>query len=469
MADSSPSPRDAASTSEAAAYTRRKTTAEPALRARIGWVVAGSLATGLVAALLLVAAPFVPPAESNLTGAVLIGFALGWAMLALLSARFTCHPQRWAVVPAILMGAGGLLLPAFGSVVREPIVWVWPPAVLAMAVWMVVRIRRQLPSRSSRWMLYPVIAVLALASTGGAYQAVGDAADARAYPMPGQLVDVGGRSLHLSCTGSGGPTVVLQPGAGAMSSHLGWITPAIAHHTRVCVYDRAGRGWSDPADTRQDATDIATDLHTLLQRAHVPGPYVLAGHSFGGLYALTYAARYPQDVVGMVLVDSTAPVSAPRPATTWPRERDTYDLMGRASTVLSTSARLGLGSLYAHVASSDLPPQAHDEVRARMATAQNLRGTIEEYLQAGTFAQEAAALDDLGNKPLVVLTAGTGSRDGWTEAQNHLATLSTNSVHRVIAGATHQSLVGDEKDAATTSQAVIDVVSATRSGSPLAK
>ncbi|MFL6295900.1 MAG: alpha/beta fold hydrolase, partial [Actinomycetes bacterium] len=101
--------------------------------------------------------------------------------------------------------------------------------------------------------------------------------------LPGQLIDVGGHRLHLSCTGSGTPTVVLEPGRGELSSNLGWIAPAVAQNTRVCVYDRAGRGWSEPASTAQDGAQIATDLHTLLGRGHVPGPYVLAGHSFGGL------------------------------------------------------------------------------------------------------------------------------------------------------------------------------------------
>ena len=152
--------------------------------------------------------------------------------------------------------------------------------------------------------------VLALASVGGAYQVLGARADAKAYPMPGQLVDVGGRSLHLRCTGTGTPTVLLQPGAGEFSSNMGWIAPAVAQQTRVCVYDRAGRGWSDPADAPQDGAALVADLHTLLARAHVAGPYVVAGHSFGGLYTLAFAARYPDEVVGMVLLDSTAPKPA---------------------------------------------------------------------------------------------------------------------------------------------------------------
>ena len=96
-------------------------------RGHIGWIVAGSLATGLVAALLLVAAPFIPAEESAVTGAVLCGFALGWAMLAVLSVRFTDQPQRWAAAPALFMGLGGLLLVGFGSSVHEVLNWVWPP------------------------------------------------------------------------------------------------------------------------------------------------------------------------------------------------------------------------------------------------------------------------------------------------------------------------------------------------------
>ena len=121
---------------------------DPGPRGHIGWIVAGSLATGLVAALLLVAAPFIPAEESAVTGAVLCGFALGWAMLAVLSVRFTDQPQRWAAAPALFMGLGGLLLLVFGSSVHGVLDWVWPPALLALAIWMFVRAHRQLRSRS---------------------------------------------------------------------------------------------------------------------------------------------------------------------------------------------------------------------------------------------------------------------------------------------------------------------------------
>jgi pimeloyl-ACP methyl ester carboxylesterase len=425
--------------------------------------VAGSLATGLLAALLLVAAPFIPAQEGAVTGALLCGFAVGWAMLAVLSARFTAAPQRWAAVPAAFMAVGGLLLIGSGPQVHDVLNWIWPPALLVMVVWVVVRARRQLRSPTRRWLLYPVLAVLALASIGGGYETAREAADATAYPMPGQLIDVGGHRLHLNCTGTGSPTVVLEPGGGGMSSNLGWIAPGVARDTRVCVYDRAGRGWSEPADTPQDGAQIAADLHTLLQRAHVPGPYVLAGHSFGGLYVLAFAARYPDEVAGMVLVDSTAPVSAAGPPTATSGDESSYDATGRFSALASIAARLGLARVVGQLSDDGLPPRSSDEVQAGTATAGKLRSTIDEYLQASASIQQAAALRDFTDKPLVVLTAGVGHDAAWSAAQNHLATLSTNSVHRVVDGATHETLVADQEHAATTTQAILQVVSAVRS------
>ena len=163
---------------------------------------------------------------------------------------------------------------------------------------------------------------------------------------------------------------------------------------------------------------IATDLHTLLQRAHVPGPYVLAGHSFGGLYVLTYADRYPDQVAGMVLVDSTNPASATKPRAASPETAGSYDVLGRVSALVSTSAQLGLGRLISQLSFGTLPPQSRDEVRATGASAGNLRSTIDEYVQANTSMEQAASLSDFANKPLVVLPvtaahsveAGPGSR-----------------------------------------------------------
>ena len=421
----------------------------PSRRGHLGWIVAGSLVTGALVASLLAAAPFIPATESGVTGAILLGLALGWAMLAVLSARFTNQPQKWAVAPALFMGVGGLLLLAFGSPAQEVLAWVWPPALLVLAVWMVFQVSRRLRSRSGRVLLFPVIAMLVLASLAGGYETVRGAVSAGDHPAQGQLIDVGGHRLYLNCTGSGAPTVVLEPAAGHTSSELALIAPAVARDTRVCVYDRAGRGWSDSTSTPQGADQIATDLHTLLQRGDEPGPYVLAGHSFGGLYALTFAARYPEEVAGLVLVDSTAPASKPEPDSAQPSNADTADTSNRISALVAGAARLGVGRLVGVEAPS------------------HLRSTIHEYLQAGSSAQQAAALGSFTDKPLVVLSASAGNPPGWEASQEALASLSINSLHRVIDGATHASFTTDDEDAAATVRGILDVVSAVRSARPL--
>jgi pimeloyl-ACP methyl ester carboxylesterase len=434
-------------------------------RGHLGRVVAGSFATGLVAGVLLVLAPFVPPSETGATGAILCGFALGWAMLAALSTRYTDQPQRWAALPAAFLGLGGLVLIGGGSLVQPALSWVWPPALLALTIWMVVRARRQVRSTAARALLYPVFAVLALASVGGGAETVLESYDASHYPMAGQLVDVDGHGMHLSCTGSGSPTVVLEPGAGDMASTMAWIAPAVARDTRVCVYDRPGRGWSEPSDAPQDGTRVAADLHTLLHAAHVPGPYVLAGHSFGGLYVMAYAAHYPADVAGIVLVDSTMPTS-PALGTDSPAVRN--DALVRASALASVVSRVGLGRLYALVSYGTLPSPALEEVRASISRPATLRSAIDEYVQGNASMQEAAELRTLGDTPLFVLTAGSGSAESWFAKQDALARLSTNSAHRVVDGATHEMLVADEAPAAATTAAIREVVASVRTGAPLA-
>jgi len=440
---------------------------DPARNGHIGRIVAGSLAAGAAAALLLTAAPFIQAQEDDITGAVLCGFALGWTMLAVLSVRFTDQPQRWAAVPAVFMGVSGLLLIAFGSGVSDALNWVWPPAVLALAIWMILQAHRQLHSRACRWLLYPVIAGMALAAAGGGYETVREHLDASAYPVTCQLIDVGGYRLHIHCTGSGSPTVVLQPGGGDMSSAMGWIAPAVAAHTRVCVYDRAGRGWSEPSGNTQDGDQITTDLHTLLHRAHIPGPYVLAGHSFGGLYVRIFAARYPNEVAGMVLIDSTG---SALPASTSAQSWGPDHILARASVLVSTLGRLGVGWLIGLGGGyGTLPPQSAAEVRAKTATSASIRSTIDEFLQASASEHEAASLTGFGDKPLVVLTAGRGSSAVWMAAQDKTATLSANSVHRVVDGASHPDLILKQADAAVTARAIIDVVSSVRSNQPLVK
>lgn len=126
-------------------------------------------------------------------------------------------------------------------------------------------------------------------------------------PPPGALYTVGGRKMRINCTGSGSPTIILEAGSGGDGLVWGGVQPILSKTTRVCSYDRAGLGWSEPRPGPRDADHIANELHELLISAHVTGPIVLMGHSGGGLYIRYYAWRYPTDVAGFVFVDSATP------------------------------------------------------------------------------------------------------------------------------------------------------------------
>ena len=437
--------------------------AVPGRRSHVGGVVVGSLAAGVATALIL---PFLPVGTVDVdfaTAMVLFGFALGWALLAVLSIRFTDQPQRWAVAPAIFMAVSGALVLLAPESVVDALGWVWPPALLVLVVWVWIRAKRELRSRTRVWLLNPVLVILVLFAVGGGYEAI-SRATAPTVAMRGQLVDVGPYRLHLECTGSGGgPTVILEPGGGGSAASMGHITPLVAGDSRVCVYDRAGRGWSDPAAGQPDGVQIATDLHTLLARAHVPGPYVLAGHSFGGLYVRTYAAKYPDEVAGLVLVDSTASKSTP----VSPQKASSYSVLKHLSSLVATTSRLGAGHLISDTGFSELPPTYRDDARHTAATGKEMSGFLDEFGVANRSEAEAGELRSLDAKPLIVLTAELENSKGWIAAQNTIATLSTNSLHRVVPGATHASFMENPDHAAAVTKAIHEVVASVQTGEPL--
>jgi pimeloyl-ACP methyl ester carboxylesterase len=161
----------------------------------------------------------------------------------------------------------------------------------------------------------------------------------RAIPPPGTLVDIGGFRLHLLCTGNGSPTIVLDAALGASSLSWSLVQPELARLSRVCSYDRGGFGWSDPGPMPRTADRIAEELHTLLERARVPPPYVLVGHSFGGLVALIFARRFRSVISGLVLVD---PAHAEDWVTPAPKEQVQIDRGVRLCRYGAVTARIGL-------------------------------------------------------------------------------------------------------------------------------
>jgi pimeloyl-ACP methyl ester carboxylesterase len=437
-------------------------------KGRIGLIVVGSMITGFVVAFVLVIGPFGGAQEHVIMGTALLGWALGWALLAVLSIRLTDQPQQWAVAPAALMALAGASLLIFRPDANafNVLGWIWPPALIALAVWMTVQARRHLRSLTRRLMLYPLFVALVIAGVGGSYETIQEQVDRSTTAMPGHLIDVGGRRLYVDCTGSGSPTVVLVSGRAEASTYWGgWIAPAVAKDTTVCAYDRAGQGWSDPPASPQDGAAVATDLHTLLDRAQIPGPYVLVGHSTGGAYARIFAARYPDQVAGMVLLDSQ-----PNEALTGlPDFPSQYSALRRASALFPSLARLGVFRLVNQFASDPLPVPTRGEELAVVSTANLNRIQRDEFAELPTTLKEAAALTTIGDRPLIVVTAAKGAQAGWLPLQDKMTGLSTNSVHRVLPDTDHPGLIHDRLGAAQASQAILDVVASVRSGTPLTK
>ena len=307
------------------------------------------------------------------------------------------------------------------------------------------------------------------AVAGALVQALAARRDAERYPAPGRMVDVGGYRLHLQVMGdgSGGPTVVLEAGLDSFSTNWYWVQTALASSMRVVAYDRAGLGWSDDGSTPRDAHHSAADLHTALQRAGIDGPYVLAGHSYGGLVVRAFADQYPDEVVGLVLVDASHPdqwlhipmsmrgaclVSRTVSSRCWPR----FGLL-RVWDPLTPQIAMGL------------PEHQYAEMRAIIALPRT----------SWTGAQTLAAWDELtrprinaarslGDLPLAVLSVTEQPLVGetLTALQNELPGLSSNSVHRTVAGATHEDLISKAEHAEEVAAAIRDVAQAARDRRP---
>jgi pimeloyl-ACP methyl ester carboxylesterase len=276
------------------------------------------------------------------------------------------------------------------------------------------------------------------------------------FPRPGQSVDVDGIDSHLYCTGSGTPTVIFESGLDTDGS-LGWsnVQPKLAELTRVCSYDRAGIMWSAPRPGVRDAKTIVDELRALLANASEAPPYVMVGHSLGGLIVRVFAeAAGPDAVKGVVLVDSSHPEQLKRAPVP----------QGPPATLLRLLAATGALRLL-----EDGAPGLSEDTRLRTAAfaPQSMPALMGEYHALESTLQQGGATGPLGERPLVVLTAldkPPERLEPWLVLQRELAALSTNSDQRLLPDCGHY-IQHEQPEVVVT--AVRDVVNAVREQKPV--
>ena len=307
-------------------------------------------------------------------------------------------------------------------------------------------------SRLWKWTRRVLVGVVGLVVfvllAGVIYQFVATKIDAyRWYPPSSEMVEVGGSSMHLHCTGEEGraPTVVMDIGAGGNLLDWGPVQPGVAKFARVCSYDRGGAGWSDPGTQPRTSQKFVGELHALLNNAGVEGPYVLVGHSLGGNNAQIYASRYPDEVAGMVLVD---PLFYNYPSYLDPEVQNALaEAYPSAGSTLWTKFLATIGV-------TRLPYTLGGQTDENTAISTHAKNTYEALDETSSIPESAkerrAASVSLGDKPLMVLSAGARDplpgasqeqsdrfNEAWTKSGADLTRLSRNSEHIIAEDSTH--------------------------------
>jgi pimeloyl-ACP methyl ester carboxylesterase len=269
------------------------------------------------------------------------------------------------------------------------------------------------------------------------------------------MVDVGGYRLHINCVGTGSPTVVIDAGHGGWSaSWSSWVQPEAARTTRVCTYDRAGMGWSEPGPLPRTAKHFAQELHTLLHNARVPGPYVLVGHSLGGLPVRVFAHDYAAEVAGVVLIESMHPRQA-KPAT--PTTPPQTTAPASELSIFTLPARIGVLRMLAGPLQlkAGLSPEVANAYVAFGVTPRFIQTQLDESQGMGESLAQAGAVTSLGAVPLIVLSRGQNPDQEWQGMQADLLHLSSNSQH-VIADQSGHNIQLDQSAAAV--EAIVKMV-----------
>lgn len=281
---------------------------------------------------------------------------------------------------------------------------------------------------------------------------------------PGKLVDVGGFRLHIHSTGEKGnkPTLILETGQGLPTEHYHWLSEGLKDSMRVVRYDRAGIGYSDLSDTPRDPTTIARELHTLLEKSGEKPPYILAGHSFGGLFIRVFAKLYPDEVVGMAFLDSSHPDQRERLKRSKARDI-TFTLNSLA--VLGDMGILGLYDRYngSVLSADDLPKEVNERFLDYTTSGKYIRGLREENKWDQEVYNQSRETKDFGSLPITVFTAnkkynGKEASPEWVEMQGEIAALSTKGKHILIDGH-HNSIYTTKENADIINREILKMLS----------
>lgn len=303
--------------------------------------------------------------------------------------------------------------------------------------------------------------VAAIPVAGYFYQRQASAADAKRFPAPGELVDLGGYRLHVLARGAGSPTVILDSASLDTVSGWYWVIEELSAITQVVAYDRPGLGWSDLGPEPRDVDLNARQLHQALELSGIHGPYVLVGHSLGGLYTRAFAGHYPDEVAGMVLIEATHP--------DFPARLGLPNVMPNADEGMLNAgpyaARLGLLRLmHMFPPDADLPAQQQAELGAYYASNNFADRTLSAYREWPNLLAEAASVPSLGDTPLRVIVGGASENaEGVSrELQEELLGLSTDSHLTVVEGATHITLVHNREHAHAVTAEIIGLITQIR-------
>ena len=304
---------------------------------------------------------------------------------------------------------------------------------------------------------FGLIALVILVICGSFYQWYASHVDEAAYPPPGKLFKIDGADLHLDCRGQGEVTLVLEAGLGMDSTSWSLIHDPLSKHARVCAYDRVGMGWSEPITRVSLAPDISTRLNRLLDKAGEKGPHILVGMSAGGVMVRQYYKQYPDNVVGMVLVDSSHEQQKNR----LPAFDSGFDYLLHICRLFQPIGGVRLSGKLEQMAPTDMSKEWVDTWVANQNKSHSCNSS---YYASKSFIQEVADVlppSSLVNLPLLVLSQGNDPKGDlayeytdemareqrriWDELQIELTQLSSNST-RVIAKQSGHIIQNDQPD-----------------------